>query len=89
MHVKPGACWFSPYLTLTNPTLDEKNGCFGIDIKEQRQKMHCKKREKKNIGLGQTKYLWPGRRIVFGCTRKGGCKSYLLSVAAGQGQIRP
>lgn len=51
--------------------------------------MHCKKREKKNIGLGQTKYLWPGRRIVFGCTRKGGCKSYLLSVAAGQGQIRP
>lgn len=90
MHVKLGACCFSLYLALTNPTLDKINGSFGIDIKEQRQKMHCKKRKKKKR-LFWDRLNISGReeRIVFGYTRKGGCKSYLLSVVAGQEQIRP
>lgn len=90
MHVKLGVCWFSLYLALTNPTFDEVNGSFGIDIKEQWQKMYCKKRKKKKrLFWDQLNITGPEERIVFGYTRKGGCKSYLFSVAADQRQIRP
>jgi len=70
-----------------SPTLDEINGNFGINIKDQRKKKIAGKKRscfgvRVNISVLE-------ESIVLGFTRKGGCKSYLLSGAAGLGQIRP
>lgn len=74
-----------------SPTLDEINGNFGINIKDWRRKKKNNQTLQKKRGCFGVRINISSleERIVFGFTRKGGCKSYLFSGAAGLGQIRP